>query len=110
MNTLNKIEKSFFNETWKCNLCNKEIFDGEYFCKDCQESLVKTDKDICNHCGRRVLQPTEYCDTCKGFLTAIDKGRSVYEYDEVSGKLIKGFKYYGKKYLAKIFAKELANA
>ena len=105
-----KAEKYFFNERWKCNLCGKELFDGEYFCADCQNSLVKIGKDFCLHCGRRVLTPVNYCETCKGFLTAIDLGRSVYEYDDTSSKLVKGFKYYGKKYLSKIFVKELANA
>ncbi|MBQ8426229.1 MAG: ComF family protein [Clostridia bacterium] len=106
---LKDFEKHLFNETWKCNLCNREIFTGEYFCKDCERSLVKIDQNYCAHCGRKTLVPTEYCDTCKGFITAIDLGRSVYEYDDNSGKLVKGFKYYGKKYLAEIFAKDLAN-
>ena len=100
--------KYFFNPKWRCLSCGKEIFDGEYFCGECAAKLPIREGAICAHCGRASLIPTEYCDTCKGKLTAIDKGRSAFEYDKPISGLIKRAKYEGEKYILTAFAEYLA--
>lgn len=97
------LRKTLFNETWTCNLCDREIFEG-YFCQDCIEKLPFNNKDICFHCGRKVSVPTNNCVTCKNKLVSIDKGRSVFEYKDEIAMLIQKFKFENKRYLAKAFA------
>lgn len=90
-----------------CNNCGKEIFTNEYFCKECEESIKYNDKIICNHCGRRTFNSEEYCFSCSGRETYFEKARSVYIYVSPISGLIGRLKYNNKKYLAKIFAKEM---
>lgn len=103
-------EKFLFSPKWRCNVCGREIFDGEYFCEDCLKSLSYNDGVICEHCGRKTALPEEYCLTCKGILTSIDKGRSCFNYEGAVRKLITGAKYYGKKYLLDVFSEYLYSA
>ena len=103
----NVIAKYFFNTTWRCNACGKEIFDGEYFCEDCLKTLPVNDGYICAHCGRATIQPEEYCSTCKDKLTAIDRGRSAFEYKPPISAMIKKVKYYNRRYHVEYFAERL---
>ncbi len=104
----NFIDKYIFNTKWTCNVCGKEIFNGEYFCEDCKKNLPLNNGNICDHCGRHVASPEQYCLTCKGKLLNFYKGRSVYVYDKPISVLLKRLKYNGKKYLARMFAVDLA--
>lgn len=96
------IKKYFFNTKWLCNRCGREIHADEYFCVECEKVLPYNDEYICNHCGRRTLLPQEYCETCKNNLTAIDKGRSAFEYDFPINSLIRKLKYDGKRYVVEL--------
>lgn len=91
-----------------CNLCGREIFNGEYFCDDCNSEIVYNDKTICNHCGRHTFNNEEYCVSCSGRETHFEKARSVYVYAGALKPLMSKFKYGGKKYIAQIFAKQLS--
>jgi competence protein ComFC len=102
------IKKFFFNSKWTCNVCGREIFDGKYFCEDCENTFPFNDGPICNHCGRKVVANTNYCLTCRDRLLSIDCARSVFVYDEPISQLIKGAKYDGKKYLLEIFVDYLS--
>ncbi len=104
----NFIKNNFFNTKWRCNICNVEVFDGEYFCKSCYKELPFNDGAICDHCGRKVSQPTLYCSTCKERLLSIDKSRSVFVYDKAIKALIKKAKYDRKTYLIELFAKYMS--
>ncbi|MBR3864030.1 MAG: ComF family protein [Clostridia bacterium] len=114
MNTIKVKEKfdKFINFLFPlnhtCNLCGREIFSGDYFCKDCESQITYNDKTICNHCGRRTFNSEEYCTSCSGRETYFEKARSAYVYAGALKPLIANFKYHNKKYLAKIFAKELS--
>lgn len=103
------IRENVFNEKWRCNLCGKEIFSDKYFCDECYKELPFNDGIICSHCGRKVIAPEEYCSTCKNYAVNVDKARSVFVYGDNIRKLILGFKYDNKRYLAKIFSEHLAN-
>lgn len=104
------IKKYFFETNWRCAVCGKEIFDGEYFCHECESQLPFNDKAICNHCGRKVVAPEQYCSTCKDRLLSVDKGRSVFVYDKPISGLIKSAKYDGKRCILEAFADYLASA
>ncbi len=101
--------KNLFNVKWRCISCNREIFDGEYFCQECQDELPLLEGKICEHCGRALKRAQNYCTTCKGKLTSIDKARSVYSYEKPINTLVKKMKYYNGRFLAQAFATELSN-
>ena len=102
------LNKYVFNEKWRCNICEEEIFEEGYFCKDCLEKLPFNNDKICLHCGRKVIDTEEYCTTCKNTIVSIDLGRSAFDYKDDIRELIHAFKYDNKKYLAKVFASYLA--
>lgn len=101
-------KKYFFNPTWRCLVCGKEVFENERFCKECEKILPYNDGHICQHCGRKTISSTEYCSTCKNILTDLDKCRSAFSYDYPMSKLIKDAKYNNAKYLIEFFAEKLS--
>lgn len=92
---------------WRCNRCGREIFEGGFFCKECESALPYNDKAVCNHCGRELVSPSEYCSTCKGTLVSVDKARSVFNYRSPISGLIKKAKYDNGKYILDYFAEKL---
>lgn len=103
-----KITEYVFPLTHTCNNCGREIFSGEYFCKECEESIIYNDKIICDHCGRRTFNAENYCYSCAGRETYFVKARSAFVYAPPISTMIARLKYTNKKYLAKIFAKYLS--
>ena len=103
-----KLIEHLFPLKHTCNACGREIFSDKYFCEECESQIVYNDKIICNHCGRAIFNAEEYCLSCQGRETYFEKARSVYLYKEPISVLIARLKYANKKYLAKIFAKEMA--
>ncbi|MBO4594942.1 MAG: zinc ribbon domain-containing protein [Clostridia bacterium] len=83
------LRKAMFEPKWKCLVCEKEIFDGGYFCSDCEEKLPRITDAYCDHCGRKLNVSALFCTTCKGNLTQVDKARSLYEYGGEMSSLIK---------------------
>ena len=101
------LTKLFFQVNYTCNVCGKEIFNGEYFCKDCESVMPTIKKDKCDHCGRITNYAVTYCNSCIEKNINFDKARSVFDYEEPVNALIKTFKYNGKRYLAEAFANKL---
>lgn len=96
------------NHKWRCAVCGKDIFDDNFVCQDCQNTLPYIDKgDFCQHCGRQTNSKQNFCLTCKGVLTETDKMRSVFVYDGVIIKLISDFKFKKAEYLQDFFVDEL---
>nr|MBO4517663.1 ComF family protein [Clostridia bacterium] len=98
----------FYRAEWRCNGCGKEIFDGEFFCEDCEKGLPYNNTTVCEHCGRAVKVPSEYCSTCKGVLVSIDKARAVFTYEPPISGLIKKAKYDNCRYILDYFAERLS--
>ncbi len=103
-NLKNGIKRALFNITWRCNVCDKEIFTGDYFCCDCNDNLPFIKSDFCNHCGRLTSYSVEFCDSCKQKNLNFDMARSVFSYENAVKKLVHGFKYYKKLYLREVFS------
>ncbi len=101
-------DKYFFNPKWRCLVCGKEIFNESGFCDKCYKGLPFNTGYICAHCGRKIIAPERYCSTCKGYLTSIDIGRSVFNYEPPVSTMIKNLKYNNHRYLVDYFAKELS--
>ena len=97
----------FFQVNYTCNSCGKEIFNGEYFCDDCEKILPYIKTERCDHCGRITAYSVNYCNSCIEKNINFDKARSAFDYEMPISALIKGFKYDGKRYLSEVFANEL---
>ena len=103
------LKENIFNLKWTCNACGEENFNGEYFCKSCEEKFTYILNDKCDHCGRLTNKPCLFCDSCTGKNVEFDLARSVFEYGEPISRAIKAFKYDGKKYLAEVFVSKMLN-
>lgn len=93
----------FFNLKWRCNACDEENFNGDYFCDNCKKTLPIIKENKCYHCGRLTAYSMEYCDSCIDKNIYYDKARSLFSYEEPISYLVQNFKYNGNLYLADIF-------
>lgn len=96
-----------FDENFTCDLCGKEVFHGERFCKDCEDNFTPIGEDFCETCGRQTLSHRDVCEDCKGY--EVDLARSVFVYKGSAAKLIRKFKYCNGKYLCDTLAEYLFN-
>lgn len=109
--------KSSFVKFWKglenlflsnhaCLSCRREIPDGTEFslCEKCASSIEKINGKLCKVCGEMIIEDNEICDRCKLVKYNFDKSHSFAVYDDVIAKIVKRFKYNGKKYYAKYIA------
>ncbi|MCL2797405.1 MAG: ComF family protein [Firmicutes bacterium] len=91
-----------------CLACGAELdgTSGEDLCAECTLDYIKT---CCRACGRKIENLAELCDQCiEHEPYRFDLARSAVVFDEVSNKLIYGFKYGGAKYLTEYLASFLA--
>lgn len=102
----NKIEDLILSNH-ACLCCRREIPDGTEFslCEKCMKNLEKIDGNVCKVCGEKILEGNKLCDRCKLVKFSFSKSRSFAVYGDVSSKIVKRFKYNGKKYYAEYIAK-----
>lgn len=91
---------TLYPEGYKCVVCGREIFDkGRYpVCDICV--IEYNNKRICGKCGAPLKEDANGCYACKGSAWRFDKARSALIYEGNALKLIRGFKYGDKRYLA----------
>lgn len=95
----------FFPEDFTCDICGREVFGGERFCKTCKPTVIFNDGETCPVCGRKT-RVSELCMECKSFAPSFDKAVSAFVYDGGVKKLVVGYKN-GKSYLKEYFADRL---
>jgi len=102
---LSGFEDLFF-KNHSCLSCRREIPDGTEFslCKKCFEEIDLLKGNLCMVCGDDVLENNLFCDRCKNNNYCFDESKSFAVYEGVASKLVKRFKYSGKKYYAKYLA------
>ncbi len=90
-----------------CIACGKEIPDGSNFqiCKECLLGIEFIGGNICSKCGEKLIEGSLLCDYCKDFNYHFDKNISCCYYDDAAAKIIKDFKFKGKKFYAEYIAK-----
>ncbi len=98
------LNKVAFNLKWRCNACDEENFNGDYFCDDCLAKLPFIKENKCEHCGRFALYSVSVCDSCSDKNIFFDKARSLFSYESPISFLIQNLKYNEQLYLADIFA------
>lgn len=98
--------EDLFLSNHACICCRREILDGTPFslCENCLKNLEKIDGTVCTICGEEVLKNNMYCDRCKTQEYEFDASRSYAYYGEVASRIVKRFKYNGKKYYAEYIA------
>ena len=101
----NGFEDLFFRNH-SCLVCRREIPDGTAFslCGNCFENLDRIDGTLCKNCGEQILEGNLICDRCKNVKFSFDESKSFAFYEDASAKLVKRFKYSGKKYYARYLA------
>lgn len=104
MNFKKIIRDTLFNLKWRCNLCDDENFNGDYFCDDCKKIIPYIKENKCEHCGRLTAYSLPFCDSCIEKNVSFDKARSLFSYESPIDRLIWQFKYNEKLYFADIFS------
>lgn len=102
MNFFKKLCEVFYPEHFACLLCDKEVFNGENFCPECERKIVLNDGITCPICGRR-NSVDQICMECKDYAPLYDKGISAFVYKDGARALILKFKNncsYLKNYLS----------
>ena len=97
------LRDNLFNLKWRCNICDEENFNGDYFCDECKNKLPILKENKCGHCGRLTAYSVEYCDSCIEKNVFIDNARSLFSYENPIDNLIRAFKYKERLYLTDIF-------
>lgn len=98
--------EDLFLKNHSCISCRREIVDGTRFslCKNCLDEIEKLSGNLCKICGDCVLEDNLICDRCKLCEYSFDESKSFAIYEDIASKLVKRFKYSGKKYYAKHLA------
>lgn len=98
--------EDLFLKNHSCLACRREIVDGTKFslCKNCFEEIEILSGSLCKVCGDSVLEENIICDRCKLVEYSFDESKSFAIYEDIAAKLVKRFKYSGKKYYAKHLA------
>ncbi|MBR5944492.1 MAG: ComF family protein [Lachnospiraceae bacterium] len=92
----------------RCPVCDKVLRPGALIHKDCEPKLKPVTDKYCMKCGRFMGDDeNEYCYDCREREHNFDKGRTVFEYQDVA-KAIYKLKYSGRREYAEYFGKKAA--
>ena len=101
-----KSQKKSFEQNRTCELCKREVFEGEYFCERCRKKLPWNGEFVCPICGRKTFQGAGICSECKARFPLFTRARAPFLYkDEIVG-LIHAFKEEA-RYLCVAFGREM---
>lgn len=101
----------FYPPRFTCELCGREVFEGERFCASCLPTVTFNDGTTCPVCGRKTNLP-EICPECKAIPPSYDKAASAIIYADGGQKLVQRFKYgngYLKDYLAELLKNKMTD-
>ncbi len=110
----NKVAKvigdSMYPEHIKCLGCGKDISKLNIYdvCDKCKKDLEFNNGRRCARCGKNVFGQSNYCFNCKNTLRHFDKATAPFLYTGLVKTLIRRFKYKNAPYLARTFARWLA--
>ena len=103
----NKILDILFPNDIKCIFCDNEISSGD-ICDECYKSPIFNEGNRCQICDSPIKEGNIICDHCKRNKRSYQKCVCPLNYDGKVRKSILKFKSDGAKYLAKPFAKLIA--
>ena len=112
---LNRIYEKLIDSVFprRCPVCDDAVPHGQgLICDECREELKRITEPYCIKCGRPVRDDTVMlCPECSsnGAEYKYERGRAVYEYDEVLKDSIYRFKYGGRREYAEFYARSMAD-
>lgn len=101
---------ALYVEHIKCLNCGKDLPKQNIYdiCDKCKEDMPFNNGRRCMRCGKNVIGEANYCFACKNTERHFDRAVTPFLYSGIVAKLIKRFKYNNAPYLAKTFARWLA--
>lgn len=105
MKIFDKILDVFFPRNFTCDICGREIFNGDNLCENCRDTVTVNNDTTCCVCGRKTPL-SGICLECKAQPPIYDKAVSPYVYSGGTQKLIVKFKK-GQGYLKDYFARAM---
>ena len=89
--------------TNRCKYCNTLIKKDEELCEECKENLPEIKGEKCKYCGAEKKR----CN-CKKHRTEYDGITAPFYYEDSIALAVRRLKFYGKDFLADIFAEKMA--
>lgn len=105
MNIFKGLLDIFFPPNFTCDICGKEIFNGDTLCEKCRDTVTVNNVFTCPVCGRKT-RSSWLCLECKAQPPLYDKAVSPFVYSGGTQKLIAKFKN-GQGYLKDYFARAM---
>lgn len=106
MQILKKLTETFFPNSFTCDICGVETFDGN-LCPDCKKTVTFNFETRCPVCGRKT-ETAQICLECKAQVPIYKRAVSPLVYEGGAILLIARFKNGGaylKEYLSSLLAK-----
>lgn len=104
---LDKIFEVIYPSDITCFLCDKELKDKNVLCEECKNKVEWTEK-ICLKCGSPCRTLADYCLNCQNHKRTFKIARAPLIYSGDVALSIQHFKYNNKRYLARPYAKLMA--
>lgn len=97
-----RLQKFLEKPNYSCVCCDRDVFDGAYFCKSCLKRLPFNHQDCCQICGRQVENAVEVCQECAKDRPLYTMAKSSFVYSGEVVQMLYRFKN-GDKFLADAF-------
>lgn len=96
-----------------CLSCGKAVDPGHVYslCEDCLNEIVWADRKNCRVCGKPLESwyPAELCSECLVTPRYFERGVTCFLYRDGGRQMIRDLKYHGKKYIARVLGRMLAD-
>lgn len=104
------LDRMLFPDDIKCIFCGKDVpnFYEKPYCDECEKEISFNDKRKCLICAEPIDNEALVCDRCQKNKRAFKKAYCPFVYDGCLRKAILGYKDSNYRYLAKTFAKYIA--
>ena len=105
------VTRVLFPEDIKCIFCNRDIenFEERPFCDECAKNVSFNNGHRCMICSEPIGNEADVCDSCQKNKMYFKKAVTPFVYGGIVRSSILGYKDSNKRYLAKVFAKFLAD-
>lgn len=106
----NMFADSLYVEHIKCLVCGVDLPKMNIYdvCDKCKGELAFNNGRRCARCGKNLLGQANYCFACKNTERHFDKAVTPFLYSGAVAMLVKRMKYHNCPYLARTFARWLA--
>ena len=101
----------FFPDNIKCIFCNRDVadFENKPYCDDCEKDLPFNNGNRCQICSEPIANEATVCDSCQKSKRSFKKAFCPFVYETSVRKAILAYKDSNKRYMAKPFAKFIAD-